>query len=54
MPAGGATTVELTFQVPGTYVLVDHSLSRVVKGAVGAVIVEGPEALDTYGKLPGM
>jgi nitrite reductase (NO-forming) len=54
VPAGGATTVELTFQVPGTYMLVDHSLSRVVKGAVGAVIVEGPEAPDTYGKLPGM
>jgi nitrite reductase (NO-forming) len=54
VPAGGATTVELTFQVPGTYLLVDHSLSHVVKEAVGTVAVEGPEAPDIYGKLPGM
>jgi nitrite reductase (NO-forming) len=54
VPAGRATIVELTFQIPGTFVLVDHSLSRVVKGAVGAVVVEGPEAPDVYGKLPGV
>jgi nitrite reductase (NO-forming) len=54
VPAGGAAIVELTFQVPGTYTLVDHSLSRVVKGAVGSVVVEGPEAPDVYGGLPGM
>jgi nitrite reductase (NO-forming) len=54
VPAGGATVVELTFQVPGTYMLVDHSLSRVMKGAVGAVVVEGAEAPEVYGKVPGM
>jgi len=54
VPAGGATIVELTFQVPGTYLLVDHSLSRLVKGAVGALVVEGPDVADVYGKLPGM
>jgi hypothetical protein len=53
-PAGGAAIVELTFQVPGTYVLVAHSLSRVIKGAVGSVVVEGHEAPEVYGKLPGM
>jgi nitrite reductase (NO-forming) len=46
--------VQLTFQVPGTYMLVDHSLSRVAKGAVGALIVEGPEAPEIYGKVPGL
>jgi nitrite reductase (NO-forming) len=54
VPSGGAATVELTFQVPGTYMPAHHSLSRVVKGAVGAVVVEGSEAPDIYGKLPGM
>jgi nitrite reductase (NO-forming) len=54
VPAGGATMVQLTFQVPGTYMLVDHSLSRVAKGAVGALIVEGPEAPEIYGKVPGL
>jgi Sodium:neurotransmitter symporter family len=53
-PAGGAAIVELTFQAPGTYVLVAHSLSRVIKGAVGSVVVEGHEATEVYGKLPGM
>jgi nitrite reductase (NO-forming) len=54
VPAGGATVVELTFQVHGTYMLVGHSLSRVMKGAVGAVVVEGAEAPEVYGKVPGM
>jgi nitrite reductase (NO-forming) len=40
--------------IPGASMLVDRSLSRVVKGAVGAVIVEGPEAPYVYRKLPGM
>lgn len=54
VPAGGATIVEVTFQVPGTYLLVDHSLSRLVRGAVGEVVVEGPDAAEIYGKVPGM
>ena len=36
------TIVELRVQAPGTYLLVDHSLGRVVRGAVGALEVEGP------------
>jgi len=54
VPAGGATIVELTLQVPGTYLLVDHSLSRLVKGAVGELVVEGADAAEIYGKSPGM
>ncbi|MCK9487736.1 MAG: copper-containing nitrite reductase [Dehalococcoidia bacterium] len=45
---GGATMVEFTLEVPGTFVLVDHSLSRLTKGAAGHLIVEGPEAPDIY------
>jgi nitrite reductase (NO-forming) len=42
VPAGGATVVELKVDVPGDYVLVDHSLGRLEKGASGILHVEGP------------
>jgi nitrite reductase (NO-forming) len=40
---GGAVMAEIKLEVPGTYVLVDHALSRVEKGGAGHLIVEGPE-----------
>jgi len=43
VPSEGATIVELKVEVPGTYLLVDHSVFRVAKGAVGALTVTGPE-----------
>ena len=43
VPAGGATVVEFTPLVPGTYTLVDHSLERLEKGAAGQLIVDGPD-----------
>jgi nitrite reductase (NO-forming) len=44
VPAGGSTMVEFKVDVPGTYVLVDHSLSRAFnKGALGMLKVTGPE-----------
>jgi len=49
VPAGGAVAVEFTVQVPGRYLLVDHTLPRVFdKGAVGYLEVEGPEAPEIY------
>ena len=42
VPAGGATIVEFKAQVPGTYILVNHSLGRLKKGAIGFLEVEGP------------
>jgi nitrite reductase (NO-forming) len=39
---GGATIAEITLEVPGTYALVDHALSRVEKGLVGHLKVDGP------------
>lgn len=43
IPAGGAAVVEFTPRVPGTYLLVDHSLARSIdRGALGEIIVEGP------------
>lgn len=43
VPAGGATIVEFRVDVPGTYVLVDHSLGRLEKGAAAYLEVEGPD-----------
>ena len=33
--------VEFTLEVPGRYILVDHSLSRMERGLVGFLIAEG-------------
>jgi nitrite reductase (NO-forming) len=41
IPAGGATIVEFTVDVPGTYKLVDHALARLNKGAVAELVVTG-------------
>lgn len=40
VPPGSSTIVELTLDVPGTYILVDHALSRVMLGGAGYLIVE--------------
>ena len=49
VPAGGSAIVDFKVDVPGTYVLVDHSLFRAFnKGAVGMLKVNGPEHLITY------
>lgn len=50
VPAGGSTIVEFTPYVMGTYLLVDHSLTRAIqKGALGEFKVSGPSAPDIYG-----
>ena len=41
VPAGGATIVEFKLDVPGRYILVDHSLSRLERGLAGFLVVEG-------------
>ena len=48
VPAGGATVVEFTLDVPGRYVLVDHSLSRMERGLVGFLIAEGEENPEIF------
>jgi len=52
VPPGGATVVELGLEVPGTYLLVDHALSRMQRGLVGNLIVEGPENPDIFNGTP--
>lgn len=53
VPPGGATVVDLTFEVPGSYILVDHALSRVDRGAAGIIQVTGPENPDVFRAAPG-
>jgi len=43
VPAGGSAIVEFKTEVPGTFILVDHSLTRAFnKGALGMLKVSGP------------
>jgi nitrite reductase (NO-forming) len=49
--AGGATMVEFTAKVPGTYSIVDHSLGRMEKGAAGQIVVDGPTNPEIFEPL---
>src|SRR3546814_391757 len=40
---GAATVAELTFDVPGRFVMVDHALSRMERGLVAHIEVDGPK-----------
>jgi FtsP/CotA-like multicopper oxidase with cupredoxin domain len=48
IPAGGAAMVELVPPLPGTITMVDHSIVRIDKGAVGFINVEGPACPAVY------
>src|SRR5205823_10523946 len=51
---GGATMVEFTAKVPGTYSIVDHSLGRLEKGAAAQIVVDGPANPEIFQPLsPG-
>jgi nitrite reductase (NO-forming) len=52
IPAGGATIVELRVDVPGRFLLVDHSISRAMdKGALGSLVVSGDDRPDLFRSL---
>jgi nitrite reductase (NO-forming) len=48
---GGATMVDIKLNYPGSYLVVDHALSRVGKGLVGALEVQGPRDAGIYEAL---
>ena len=49
VPAGGSAIVDFKLEVPGTYILVDHSLFRAFnKGALGMLKVDGAPNLIVY------
>jgi len=45
---GGATVVDFKLQVPGDFMLVDHALSRAMRGLVGALKVDGPPDPEVF------
>ncbi|OOG65960.1 nitrite reductase, copper-containing [Rhodanobacter sp. B04] len=52
VPAGGTTMVELSTPVPGTLLLVDHSIARAfMQGALGEIKVSGPPQPAIYNKV---
>ena len=53
VPAGGATITEFGLEVPGNYILVDHALSRLDRGAWGIIKVEGPENKEIFDGVAG-
>jgi nitrite reductase (NO-forming) len=50
---GGAVIADVTFEVPGTYVIVDHALSRVEKGLAAHIRVEGPANYEVFDDREG-
>ncbi len=49
IPAGGSTVVEFKVEVPGTFIVVDHSIFRTFnKGSLGMIKVEGTEQKQVY------
>lgn len=50
---GGASIVEFTVNVPGKYLLVDHALARMNKGAWAVLEVSGDQNPDIFGQVGG-
>lgn len=49
VPAGGSSIVEFKLDVPGTFIVVDHSIFRAFnKGAIAMIKAEGPEVKSIY------
>ena len=48
VPAAGSSIAEFTVDVPGNYILVDHSIFRIEKGAIGILNVTGAEQPDIF------
>ena len=48
VPPGGAAAIDFKVEVPGTYVLVDHALSRAARGLIGQLVVEGEENPEVF------
>ncbi len=52
IPAGGSSWMEFNFDVPGNYILVDHSLGRAIdKGGIAILQVEGDENPEIFNPL---
>ncbi len=48
VPPGGAVMVEMKLRVPAKYILVDHALTRLMKGNVAILQAEGADQPDLF------
>jgi FtsP/CotA-like multicopper oxidase with cupredoxin domain len=48
VPSAGATIVEFIIDVPGDYLLVDHSIFRIDKGAIGLISATGDDKPEIF------
>ncbi len=48
VPSSGTTIVEFTIDVPGDYLLVDHSIFRIDKGAIGLISAVGDDNPEIF------
>ena len=48
VPPGGAAAVDFKVEGPGTYMLVDHALSRAARGLIGQLVVDGEEQPEIF------
>ncbi len=48
VPSAGAVIVEFTIDVPGDYLLVDHSIFRIDKGAIGMITAVGDSSPEIF------
>ncbi|MGC2049645.1 MAG: copper-containing nitrite reductase [Gallionella sp.] len=48
VPPGGSTMVEFKARVPAKYILVDHALTRLMKGNVAIIQAEGADVPDLF------
>jgi nitrite reductase (NO-forming) len=51
IPAAGAAIVEFKVDVPGSYLMLDHSIFRVAKGAIGILSVSGEDNLSIFNPM---
>ena len=47
IPAGGSAVVEFTPRIPGTFLMVDHAIFRLHRGAAGSLVVDGQKTAQT-------
>jgi nitrite reductase (NO-forming) len=52
IPAGGAAAVELKLENAGNFVILDHAISRIDRGAYGILEVSGSQSLDLLKQIP--
>ena len=57
VPPGGAVAVDFKVEVPGSFMLVDHALSRAARGLIGELVVEGeaqPDIFEAHQEMTAM